>query len=81
MGDGREVQPDSLDAAEACELFLGEVCAVIGDDTVGVAVSVDDVLEEGDGHFAVQILDWLYLVNLSTMTSRLVLLYFGLHPF
>jgi hypothetical protein len=59
MSYGRKVQPDSLGAAEACKFSLGEVCAIIGDDTVGVAVSVDDVLEEGDGGFAVQLLDWL----------------------
>ena len=70
MGDGCKVQPDSLDAAEACEFSLGEVCAIKGDDAVGVTVPVDDVLEEGDGGFTVQLLDWLHLDPLGELVHH-----------
>ena len=58
MCNGGQVEADARDGAVLFERALGEVGAVVGDDAVWHAVAYRDVLDESDGRWPVQFLDW-----------------------
>ena len=73
MSDRGPVNPDAVFVTEVQELLPGEVSSMVSDDTVRNAKPIDDVEEELDCIFRVDVGDGLgsiHLVNLSTATSR-----------
>ena len=61
MSDRGPVDPDAVSITEVLELLPGEVSPVVSDDTVRNTESVDDVEEEFDHLFRVEIGDGLGL--------------------
>ena len=73
MSDGGPIDPDAVSITKVQELLAGEVGSVVGDDTIRNTKPIDDVEEELDCIFRVDVGDGLgsiHLVNLSTATSR-----------
>ena len=58
MCHGGQVEEDAGDGAVLLERALGEVGVVVGDDAVRHAVAHRYVLDEPDGCWPVQFLDW-----------------------
>ena len=71
MRDRGDVKLDAGSAAEPGEFSLDEVRPIVRDDVVGVAVAVNNALEELDGRWPVQLFDGF--MNFSTASNRCVL--------
>ena len=59
MCDRGAIQPDTLIFTKSLEISLGKIGAIVSDDTVRVAVSQDNLLQESDSGVSIQLPDWL----------------------
>ena len=64
VSDRGPIDPDAVSVIEVQELLLGEVCSVVGDDTVRDTKPINDVEEELDRLFRADIGDGLRLYPL-----------------
>ena len=70
MSDRSPINPDAVFITEVQELLFGEVCYMVGDDTVRDTKPIDDVEEELDRLFRADIGDGLHLYPLGEFFDR-----------